>query len=116
MLARSHGLSIRKDEFAASATDSLPKMKWRPWTLPWGVQKRLPNISTAGAISYRGCGGAATIRYEIGTSAVAVAGAAAAAAVAAWMSQGAKQPACQVARELGSQAISEVLIPWVLGS
>ena len=63
-------------------------------------------------MSYRCRGGAARIRYDIGTSAFAMA---AAAAVAAWMSQGAKQAPCQVARELGSQAMSEVLIPWVLG-
>ena len=46
-------------------------------------------------------------RYEIGTSAVAVA----AAAMAAWMSQGARNAGSRVARELGSQAKSEVLIP-----
>ena len=74
----------------------------------------MPKINTPDTISYRGSGGAATIRCDIGTSAVGVA--AAAAAVAAWMSQGAKQAACQVARELGSQAMSEVLTRWALGS
>ena len=68
-------------------------------------------MNTPDAILYRGCARAATIRYDIGTSALAVA----AAAVAAWMSQGAEHAACQAATELGSQVMSEVVISLVLG-
>ena len=84
--------------------------------------KNMLSRNTLDARSYRGCGWAAAIRYDIGTSDVAVAAAADdadaagddadAAAVAAWMSQGAKQAACQAARELGARQPSNVRSPY----